>query len=509
MAMPSVVSCTELPQQQQQRPQSYIPKLLYRNASSQESCHAPRASVSSGSTAITFQTAKTSTAPPSPLQSEQSPTMRSPSLPSATPSPRSNTLSVSTGSPGTPTKSAKKKSSSFFGFLTVKEPSAQGFLDYQEHLRKQAQTHNGRITAIGMPGISSAKLPPTVPKVNSKWDGVPQGVKQREKEKEKEASKRQSASSAGRSFIAGMSGMTQAASKPQRGSSSTLGSQGSLGNPGTGSSIFSNSSASQSSIGTKSGWENASISSGSDTKDFAFSTRTQSLGSPSPTTLPEPTSFLPSDLPKRPAIVGTDQSGSSTSVEISPILTRQNAPASLPALVPTRSNPSASPCTIALTPCEATAWKHEDETSKITIIPSSASETKVLIKSAGANVLGPPAAVRKMSKAQPSLTSEEEPIQLLEDEQPTSILKRKTVQPESQGQARPPISSYFPNAEAKISGRPRQRPVLGMNVGSKQMAPWESPDSSENGPDSERILTPTPQGRRGLLKRGRLAIFSK
>lgn len=502
--MPSVVSGTGIPQQQQ-RPQSHIPKLLFRNASSEDSSHAARGSVSSVSTA---QTAETSTAPPSPLQSEQSPTMISPRLPSGTPSPRAMSLSASTGSPGTPTKASKKKRSSFFGFLTVKEPSAQAFLDYQEHVRKQAQTHKGRITAIGMPGVSSAKLPSTVPKANSRWDGVPQAVK--EKQKEKEATNRQPAASAGRSFIAGISGMTQAVSSHPRRSSSTLSSQGSRGNPGTGSSIFSGESASQSSIGSKSGWENASISSGSDTRDFAFSTHTQSLKSPSATTLPEITLSLPSDVPIPPPILNTDRRETSTSVEHSPILPRHDASPSLPALNSTRSAPSASPPPIAITAYEATtAWKNKDDTSKITIIPSRASEAKVLIKSSGADVLGPPATVRKKPKAQPFLTGEVESVHILTYDQPPSVLKRETIRPESQGPARPPMSSYFPNAEAEIGRRPRHRPGLGMSTRNKNVAPWESPESPENGPDTERVLTPTPESGRGLLKRSRMAIFSR
>jgi hypothetical protein len=69
-----------------------------------------------------------------------------------------------------------KKSSSIFGFLKTKEPSTQAFKEYQEAIRKQAG--NGRLTVVGMPMVSSAKLPAKVPKVNSKWDGVPEVLKE-------------------------------------------------------------------------------------------------------------------------------------------------------------------------------------------------------------------------------------------------------------------------------------------------------------------------------------------
>lgn len=83
-----------------------------------------------------------------------------------------------------PSKRPKKKSGSIFGFFSVKEPSQQAFEDYQRQLRKKQNSRDGRVPAIGIPGVSSAKMPPTVPKVNSKWDGVPQAIKEKEKEKE-------------------------------------------------------------------------------------------------------------------------------------------------------------------------------------------------------------------------------------------------------------------------------------------------------------------------------------
>ncbi|KAL8849776.1 MAG: hypothetical protein Q9221_005259 [Calogaya cf. arnoldii] len=77
-----------------------------------------------------------------------------------------------------------KESSSVFKFFSVKEPSSQAFEAYQEQMKKRGTTQTGRANAVGLPGVSSAKLPPTVPKVNSKWDGVPQAAKEKVKEKE-------------------------------------------------------------------------------------------------------------------------------------------------------------------------------------------------------------------------------------------------------------------------------------------------------------------------------------
>lgn len=71
----------------------------------------------------------------------------------------------------------RKKSGSFLGFLSLKEPSTLALEEFARQQQKQAATKNGRQTAVGMPGISSQKLPPTVPKVNSKWNGLPSPAK--------------------------------------------------------------------------------------------------------------------------------------------------------------------------------------------------------------------------------------------------------------------------------------------------------------------------------------------
>ncbi|OJD33840.1 ca2+-modulated nonselective cation channel polycystin [Diplodia corticola] len=65
---------------------------------------------------------------------------------------------------------SRKKGSSFFSFLAVKEPTSGALEQYAELQRKQA-------TAKGtsfMAGVSSQKLPLEVPRVNTKWDGLPQ-----------------------------------------------------------------------------------------------------------------------------------------------------------------------------------------------------------------------------------------------------------------------------------------------------------------------------------------------
>ena len=164
----------------------YVPKLSYRTNGTGQSNR------DSSSTISTTSSSAPSTFPTSPTSATTS--INSPGLPPDVVSPtnssttvnamesrssRSGSASVARVPPRSPGQPSKKKGGAFFTFLNVKEPSAQAFEDYQNQMRKKAQTHKGRATAVGMPGVSSAKLPPTVPKVNTKWDGVPRALKEK------------------------------------------------------------------------------------------------------------------------------------------------------------------------------------------------------------------------------------------------------------------------------------------------------------------------------------------
>ncbi|EON61983.1 hypothetical protein W97_01201 [Coniosporium apollinis CBS 100218] len=94
----------------------------------------------------------------------------------------SATPSHSSGGQG---KENKKKGSSVFGFLSLKEPSANALEQFAELQRKQAAERGVAMSAGTLPGISTRKLPPTVPKVNTKWDGLPESAKRKEAAKDK------------------------------------------------------------------------------------------------------------------------------------------------------------------------------------------------------------------------------------------------------------------------------------------------------------------------------------
>ncbi|KAI9838611.1 MAG: hypothetical protein M1819_004925 [Sarea resinae] len=72
-------------------------------------------------------------------------------------------------------KPENKKGQQIFSFFSLKEPSAEAFSNFQDDVRKQVATAKGRPAAVGMPGVSLSRLPASVPKVNSKWNGLPKG----------------------------------------------------------------------------------------------------------------------------------------------------------------------------------------------------------------------------------------------------------------------------------------------------------------------------------------------
>lgn len=190
--------------------QPHIPKLTYRNAPPNKTLIGSSTStIRSDSSAASISTCATS-----PQTSSFGGSPRSFNYSDGPLSP----LSLDGASDRDPRHSPRpaklpQKKPSLFGFLSVKEPSTQAFEAYQEQMKKRGTTQNGRANAVGLTGVSSAKLPPTVPKVNSKWDGVPQTAKEKLK-KDSNADRLSISSSANRPLYtsrstgSNMSGMT-------------------------------------------------------------------------------------------------------------------------------------------------------------------------------------------------------------------------------------------------------------------------------------------------------------
>lgn len=195
---------------------------------------------------------------------------------------------------------AQKKKSLFGGLFVTKEPTAIAL----ERLAAQLEAQHGELSARAIPGVSSSKLPGHVPKVNTKWDGVPEAVKERDrllKEKARVAAKRQSVAPSARSRSA--EGSQEANERPARRrpiqkttSTSTLSSFDSHGR-------IERRRDSHLSDDVKPSYNTLNSDPGRGrTSTKAPSTKSQSLRSPSGSSLPPITAFFPNDIPSQPAL---------------------------------------------------------------------------------------------------------------------------------------------------------------------------------------------------------------
>ena len=70
----------------------------------------------------------------------------------------------------------KKKRGGMLKLLTLKEPSTSAWAEFAEAEREKAKQKGGNAIGSGAHKPSAKKLPDFVPKVNSKWDGLPENV---------------------------------------------------------------------------------------------------------------------------------------------------------------------------------------------------------------------------------------------------------------------------------------------------------------------------------------------
>ncbi len=466
-----------------------LPKLSYRS----KACDTE--SIKSASTGFTGSTV--STTPTSPLHSNFCPSPRSPPSEMSLPSTSRQSSYAPSARPSQTSNLPKKRSNFFSGLFGVKEPSAQALQDYQRQLMKQG---GGRVTAVGMPGVSSAKLPATVPKVNSKWDGVPQTLK--EKEKQQDAA-RQSMSRSSRHLSTSRSEGSDHRSTSTADSSRKRLSRGTLGG-------VSMQSGSSNNLAELYGWEISSYHSGSSAIDFAAEhrpTTSRTISSRSAPPLQQNSSFPPHDPPQdppRPPAIPLP------STELSPpsCFGSPNPPALSysPMLTPYESSPATpdAPFTSLISPKPGASPQESTET---TLLEASGSVEEVIVRSAGVNILGPPGTAKRKPRPTPLQSSDQRPS--------TSGAEFQFSSPH------PPIASYFPNtintptsdSPAKLPARhnsTRERLGLGMSLKNQIAAPWQSPDQATNiNAEGERIVTPTPEGRQTLRRKSRMTLFKK
>lgn len=156
-------------------PPARIPKLKYRNP------------LPTGETTPSLETRRDSTQQPRDLDEPPAtsfPNTSSDHVPSfdtanlTSPSLASTASSVASSDDSRSSK--KKKKTGVLGFLSLKEPSQDAFKQYAEMQRKQAAekgTPSPSSSNRPMSSYSAKKLPENIPKVNSKWDGVPDSIK--------------------------------------------------------------------------------------------------------------------------------------------------------------------------------------------------------------------------------------------------------------------------------------------------------------------------------------------
>ncbi|KAF1999427.1 hypothetical protein P154DRAFT_523234 [Amniculicola lignicola CBS 123094] len=149
-----------------------VPKLTYKTPLPSDQTSLSSATTSSADTHPTQSSLDDS------LADSISPAASSPVRPAFERSITSTTLASDVSASSSKAASHKKKKpNSVLGFLTLKEPSQNALEQFAEQQRRQAAEKGGKPNAGFLVGVSTQKLPPSVPKVNSKWDGVPEAVK--------------------------------------------------------------------------------------------------------------------------------------------------------------------------------------------------------------------------------------------------------------------------------------------------------------------------------------------
>ncbi|KAH6878792.1 hypothetical protein BKA58DRAFT_453031 [Alternaria rosae] len=159
-----------------QSPLARMPKLKYRNPLPSDSL-----SIADSASQDTGPDSAYSQEPPATPDSNapsniSRPSFDTTSLTSSSLASISSSNSSSNGSKS----SKKKKKGSVLGFLSLKEPSQVALEQFKEQQRKQ-NLNSGTSTPQSRASSNyvGQKLPNSVPKVNSKWDGVPESVKHR------------------------------------------------------------------------------------------------------------------------------------------------------------------------------------------------------------------------------------------------------------------------------------------------------------------------------------------
>lgn len=474
----------------------YMPKLQYRTKSCDGTNFSHSDSISPVSPLSTsFSSATRSTAPTSPGSDHaSSPTSRHPMDKVGSSDATSSTPSLP--SPTLPETNLKKRGGSFFGFFSVKEPSQQAFDDYQRQMRKKGASKNGRASVVLLPGVSSAKLPPTVPKVNSRWDGIPQVLK--EKEKPKQTLSFQSIDGQSRSIrTSGSQGSTSTTTSSTRSRGSSLNSK-TRGRPHTRATnptdLY--------------GWETASGSSGSITRSD-IKAHEEALKSLSITSSPQPY-FTVAQAPPLPSILSEEYPE------------KLEDPGRL--LGPAGGLPTRSTSPIPITSLSKEPWIVQSDPCVKSSVRATTAEMlhsdEIIITSNGLRRLGPPARARQKARDSPFLAGEAEEVTMSDEDTPPDASSRLAVSHGSSSFGPFDASSNNINPNGRVGKGVRRATVnpdgsacgyLGADTKSigQAISPWEDTSPKINDGSKERSCSqPTLDGGK-LRKKSMMGIFSK
>ena len=481
----------------------HIPRLSYRTASDPNS-QVRRPSTSTAATSCSHATLYApSKAPISPFTSPTTVT-----FPDSAPGANSSPSSPSSPIQNMTNKAKGKGPSSLMNFFTVKEPSSQAFADYEAYMRKQTASRGGRVTTVGLPGVSSAKLPPSVPKVNSKWDGVPQAVKDKEKERERRLSSSLSLSSY-RPWSGGRSddSFSQSSLRSSGSSQMARGDQSpSLSIRKINSSMSSNSPRVE-----------GRRSSQGHIRDFAsVSEVIREVSATDNTSVTRPTlsgklssscsRSSPSNLPRKSLTHEHSRERSCTdsyfglpSLSTSPSSSAPGTPAD-----PLPITPLDLPPLQFLQP--VVGIPHEPGDGIKTTVLEMPSDSAVLLNSAGPNILGPPASAKRGLAAQ--LNDEGE---VADGVKPHPILRKGVTPRLDQQPIRPPLSSYSLHTDQQLSRSINTPQIRSGGPRTKNFAvtPWEIPGPPPGNTAGELDLTPTPLSGGGLGRKSKMSMFGR
>ena len=420
---------------------------------------------------------------------------------------RPPSIAVASLAPPTVVTKPKRKQNFFTGLFTVKEPSAQAFADYQRQLAKQGTLKDGRIGAPGMPGVSSAKLPATVPRVNSKWDGTPQST--REKENSKNSDTRPSMTLFHRKSSTGSSGGSSQGSSLRTSESRGLQSRGTLG----GASFHSaHSGRSENRLADLYGWEIRGFSAGDSSTRVSMD---KSRPSTSRSTSGRSGSGVATEGTEPPKIPNTY-------FELYPPIASNSLTPPDHSHSPSTTPRDFSPATpdgptplvsVASAESDKTLCEPQDEMRdhiRRTIVEAPALDDDVIIRSSGVNVLGPPMTRRKQTSY--SKLPSEAYLQTSTENRPlNSILKKenassRNITPVQQSTLPVSYSSAAADLENSYHGS-TVRGWLGLSSHHHSPQPSDAPDLVTKD-RSEQIITPTPEsGGHSLRRKSRMSFF--